>query len=241
MIVNKKNQFLLQNNKLTDLYKNAAKEFRSVVLKKLSQQEEINIGFCGGRSVIGLYMELAKLDLPWNRLQFFLIDERAVPLDSNDSNYYLLYSTLLEPLISEDKISIENAHSMLFTDDSEEEIISTVNSYNKELDDYGGLIDIAIFSSGEEGHIGSIYPNHSTVFNNEKNYIYTLDSPKLPKKRVTMSRNLIKTIDTVFALFINKSKEQAYLNFKSNEVTEFESPNKILLEAKNIYVITNLE
>ena len=241
MITNKRNQLLLKNNKLTDLYKEAAKEFRTLVLKKLESQEKLNIGFSGGRSVIGFYMELSKLNLPWNKIQFFLVDERAVPIDSNESNYYLLYSTLLENLISEEKTSIQNAHSMIFNDDSEEEIIATTEYYNQELDNYGGLIDIAILSSGEEGHIGSVFPNHATVFNNEKNYIYTLDAPKFPHKRVTMSRNLIKATDTIFMFFINKAKEGAYTNFRDPTLTEYESPNKVALEAKNLFIVTNLE
>lgn len=242
MIIDSKNSKTnINNTKLTKLYEQAALEFKKIVLNKLENQDSINIAFCGGKSVVGFYMELAKLDIPWQKINFFLVDERVVPLDSTNSNYYLLYSSLLEKLIISEKISVEQAHSITFPDQDEKTIIKALEDYQNVLDNLGGLIDIAILSSGEDGHIGALFPNHATVFNNSKAYIYTLNAPKLPARRVTMSRNLIKTVNSAMLFFINHNKEDAYKSFKSELITDYESPNKITKDINSLYVVTNLE
>lgn len=50
----------------------------------------------GGRSPMPLFAELARQDLPWERIDVSLVDERSVPFDHPDSNAALVAQHLLQ-------------------------------------------------------------------------------------------------------------------------------------------------
>lgn len=57
-------------------------------LKKLQKtQSEITIALSGGSTPMPILKKLSQQDLQWNKLHFYMVDERCVPLESKQSNY----------------------------------------------------------------------------------------------------------------------------------------------------------
>lgn len=54
------------------------------------------------------------------------------------------------------------------------------------------VCDIAILSVGEDGHAASLFPDHPALDSND-DLLYITDSPKEPKKRVTVSIKYLNT------------------------------------------------
>jgi len=53
----------------------------------LKNKERVHIALAGGKTPMPFYRMLSLEGLPWERLYFYLTDERFVPLNSPQSNY----------------------------------------------------------------------------------------------------------------------------------------------------------
>ena len=90
-----------------------------------------------------------------------------------------------------------------------------LSSYVKDLKDHGGKYDIVVLSSGEEGHVGALYPGHHSISDESEFYIKMNDSPKPPPNRMTSSRKLLKSAKYFMILLfgIFDAKQFIYFQF----------------------------
>ena len=131
------------------------------ILQILKVKSNVTIAVSGGNSPIPLFNKLSQVNLPWNKINITLVDERIVDPSSPDSNEHLVRKYLL-------KNSAINANFI--------GIISPADSTKKLINGFN--IDIAILGMGEDGHTASIFPdckeyNQAIDLNNEYGYIVT--------------------------------------------------------------------
>ena len=106
-------------------------------------QEKVRIILAGGSTFVQVYQKLGQLDLPWQRIQFFLGDERVVPLDSKDSNYRMAQESLGEQAqIISWKTDLPPAEALL--------------EYEKSLPVVP--FDLVLLGLGKDGHTASLFP-----------------------------------------------------------------------------------
>ncbi|MCC7574540.1 6-phosphogluconolactonase [Candidatus Woesearchaeota archaeon] len=203
-------------------------------LKLLGEQKKfITIGLVGGRSVSRIYELLAKKELPeWTKVHFFLVDERNVPHEDKESNYHLLRKHLLNELINKGQITEENIHPVNTSLDAN----SAKNEYEKELNKYGGFFDIVILSSGEDNHVGAIFPNKNYP-ENEK-FTYFNDSPKPPSERFTATPSLLSKTKLGIVIFSGLSKKDALKHFLNKQI-EKSLPEKTLQKISELIILTD--
>ncbi|MBE0534652.1 MAG: 6-phosphogluconolactonase [Phycisphaerae bacterium] len=114
-----------------------------------------------------LGQEEASLAMPWEKIQVFWVDERCVPPEAEASNYGLAANTFL------DKVSIppQNVHRV-----SGESIDygMAVSEYQDTIREVFGVkrgempvFDLIMLGMGEDGHIGSLFPNSYALFDTE--------------------------------------------------------------------------
>ena len=96
-------------------------------------------------------------------------------------------------------------------------------------------------SSGEDGHVAALYPNHHSIRNDSDFFLSMRDSPKPPKDRMTMSRKLLTKSKIVILLFFGEIKEDAYRKFLDGNIDVDSCPAKLVLSIKDSYVLTNLD
>jgi 6-phosphogluconolactonase len=203
-------------------------------LEELKEKDIIYVGLSGGRSFNEFYSTLlSRKDQvkDWNKLRFCFVDERVVNLDSDDSNYKLVNELLFSTLISEKYITSDQ--------------IITLNMDAKDIaQDYFlrcSHIDIAFFGSGEDGHIASLFPTHPLLSSESDEFISILNSPKLPKKRITLSPNMIKIITYSCIVFKGSGKQNAFNNFRDSKVSSFNYPCKLIMNSLNWIALSDLE
>lgn len=208
-------------------------EFTKSQIEKIASNKEgrINIGLPGGRSVKPILKAISLLDDKIiERLYFYLIDER---IDS-DFNADMIIEELINGLLDAGKISDEQICFPIFTNDLEEDW----NLYETSLDNF----DIVFVGSGEDCHFASLFPN-GEINNSEKIVELVNDSPKPPKRRLTLTFKAFDTLakDAVFIiLFLGDGKKDALEHFiESDDSNNY--PITYLKKFNNVFVLTDIE
>jgi 6-phosphogluconolactonase len=205
------------------------------------QKKQVVVGLVGGRSVAEIYSALANKDSKdWSKVHFFVLDERVVPLNSEESNYLLLETSLFKSLKKQKKIAENQVHFLDFGKEdlnSKTVISNSISKYEEELLKLGKKIDIVILSSGEDNHIAAVYPNHS--YPEKAGFSYMDDSPKPPSKRITATPKLIANAESCFIVFQGSSKKQALKHFLSGNFDDV-LPIKTVKSIKKVTLITDL-
>jgi 6-phosphogluconolactonase len=198
----------------------------------LKKKEYAVVGIPGGRSVGSVLELLSGFSVPWKRIQMFMLDERLVPIDHPESNYKLVRQHM-GPSVPDDMI-----HPFIFNSDAPEQ---SVKAYDEELQRFGGYFDVVLASSGEDGHIASLFPNHHSVERPKSDYFLMDDSPKPPSGRMSASFELIRQAECGIILFIGSEKKNALRNFFNIHLSLMECPAKIMTKLPQYYVLTDQE
>lgn len=218
---------LIKRGKKQDLERFAADIISKEIETYLISHETIILGLIGGKSVEGLYQLLTKKNLDWKSVHVFLLDERCIPLDSKESN-----SQVIKKYFSR-KLQKKNIHLLNYKKNS-------LYDYTSTLRKYGNNFDIIILSSGEDGHVASLFPNHPSLKSRKVGYIKISDSPKPPSERISATRKLLEKSSLSFLLFFGKEKKQAFRKFLDNNVSIEQCPTKLVKNIKKSFVLVNV-
>jgi len=201
------------------------------------------VGLCGGRSVVGLLGALQKESANQpkellGRIQFFMVDERLVPLTDEQSNYGGLKRLLFDSLVEQKAISEKQLHPFV-TDPSTKDY--GCSSYEQELRSLGGAFTVVVLGVGEDGHVAGLFPQHQSLKETGKTFVHFHDSPKPPSDRMSASPALVTGADMSIILALGEGKRQAWDSFKNEAVTVEACPAKLALQAGRCLVVTDLE
>ncbi len=179
-----------------------AKTLRSYVLQcqnaGLERHGAFKVAVSGG----SLPSTLAKALLPpsngsaedtvnFDKWEIFFADERAVPLDHDDSNYKLLKDELMDKI--PEGMGKPNVHTIdvQYLDDVQE----MADQYQEELTRSFAakdsvklpIFDLILLGCGPDGHTCSLFPNHELLRESDAWVAAISDSPKPPAKRITLT------------------------------------------------------
>jgi 6-phosphogluconolactonase len=156
----------------------------------------------GGTSPLKLFEDLSKIDLPWNKVQITLADDRLVNKNHIHSNQKLINDHLLK-----NKAKLAN-----FIPLSEEIIKSKI---------IVTPFDVNLLGMGEDGHFASLFPDMIKDFNlfdlSADPNILTITShgdPFLP--RITMNLSLILKSEFI-VLLVKGSIKQKIIDQAKND------------------------
>ncbi|PZR07210.1 MAG: 6-phosphogluconolactonase [Archangium gephyra] len=143
-----------------------------------------------GGSAVKMYAQLARLKLDWSRIEFFLGDERLVPLESPDSNYRAVREAL--PAARIHPVRTELSAEAAATD------------YARLLPDQ---LDLVHLGMGPDGHVASLFPGHALLHERHAKIAPITDSPKPPSQRVTFTLPTITNAREVWFLVTGEAKK----------------------------------
>jgi 6-phosphogluconolactonase len=193
----------------------------------------LTIGLCGGRSVVGLLTALEREshqqpgDL-LGRVQFFMVDERLVPLTDEQSNFGGLKKLLFEA---------SQLHPFV-TDDIQPDFGCA--SYAEELYRFGGRFTVVVLGVGEDGHVAGLFPQHLVLRNEERAFFSFKDSPKPPLARMTAGKALITAASLSILLFLGEGKRAAWSAFNAAGTSTAECPALLATAAESCVIVTDL-
>jgi 6-phosphogluconolactonase len=216
----------------------AAQLIARKIREYLKNQNQVTIAIPGGTSVTGIFKLLLKQKILWKKVHIFMIDERLVSTSHQDSNFLLAKNTFIDFLTENYILPKANAHPFIYYKLPKEQAIK---AYKNELREISHHFDIILLSSGEDGHVGALYPNNETINSPNEFYLITHKSPKPPLKRVTASRKLMQKSRTAIILFFGKKKQHAYKNFQNPQMSIQDCPAKLVKTIEDSYVLTDIK
>ncbi|HSW39924.1 MAG TPA: 6-phosphogluconolactonase [Acidobacteriota bacterium] len=215
-----------------ELEEKAAAATAETINTILARQPHAVLALCGGTSVEGIFGRLAGMTVDWKRLHLFMVDERLVPIDSEQANYRLVkqYFSAVVPC--------ENLHPFIVDPGRPDK---GAGGYAAELMRYGGVFDVVLVSSGEDGHIGALYPDHHSIDDLSGRFIIMNDSPKPPPGRMSSSAGLLRQARAGIMLFFGENKKNALDRFLDGNSTIRQVPAKIIASLPKYFVFTDQE
>lgn len=212
-------------------------------LNAQGSQAPLTVGLCGGRSVVGLLSAVEKesANQPQDilkRVQFFMVDERLVPLTDEQSNYGGLKKLLFDSLVRQGAISEAQLHP--FVCDSARADFGCAE-YAGELGEFGGRFTVVVLGVGEDGHVAGLFPRHRSLSVKGLTFIPFDDSPKPPSGRMTASVGLVEGADLAIVLALGEAKRAAWESFQDSGTAMQDCPAIMAKGAKACVVVTDLE
>ncbi|KAI5657573.1 hypothetical protein M9H77_26366 [Catharanthus roseus] len=136
--------------------------------------------------------------IDWSIWHIFWVDERVVPKNNPESNYFLAYNDFLS------KIPIPSGHVYAINDSlSAEGAADDYETCIKHLVKSGTIgqseasrfpkFDLMLLGMGPDGHVASLFPGHPLVQESEKWVAFIKDSPKPPPERITFTFPVINS------------------------------------------------
>jgi 6-phosphogluconolactonase len=173
--------------------------------------ERVPVALSGGSTPALLYERLAEAyreEIPWERLEVFFGDERAVPPDHPHSNYRLAREKLLSLL----PIPPAQVHRMPA---EEPDLAAAARRYDelvrrKVPPGPGGLpqFHLVWLGMGEDGHVASLFPGTAAL--EEKTRLVAVgEAPAPGGRRLTFTLPLINAAQRVQLLISGRKKAKA--------------------------------
>jgi 6-phosphogluconolactonase len=166
----------------------------------------IAVALSGGSTPRRLYELMSKSALPWDKIHWFLGDERFVPHDDTDSNYRMIR----EALFDRAPVPQANIHPVttegLTPDDS-------ARAYEAELRRFHGtaelhpdqpLFHVTILGLGADGHTASLFPG-AAVLGETARWVAPVIGAK-PEDRITLTYTAIDS--SRYAIFLVSGAEK---------------------------------
>ena len=127
----------------------------------------------------------------FDKWEIFFADERAVPLDHEDSNYGLLKAELLDKIPEElgkptvHPIDVAHLDDTQELADQYEQLL--VRSFASRDSVKLPIFDLLLLGCGPDGHTCSLFPGHELLREGNAWVAPIEDSPKPPPRRITLS------------------------------------------------------
>jgi 6-phosphogluconolactonase len=183
------------------LFEEAALFLVHRIQQSIQKQGSCRFALAGGRTPRRLYRRLAKRDLreriSWRSVELFWGDERCVPLDHRDSNFYRVWVSLIQPL----GLSLNNVHPI----DGHLDPDVAAEIYAETLGEQP--LDLALLGMGEDGHTASLFP-HTLSLATEQRRVIPTESTSSPMERVSLSLRALNEARCVAFLVTGRGKSR---------------------------------
>ena len=158
-----------------------------------------HIGLSGGSGPRPTYERIAILRPDWARVELWWIDERCVPPADRRSNYRIIRESLLDGLARPPAV-VHRVRGELQPEEAADE-------YDAALD--GVTLSLAMMGIGPDGHTASLFPNAPTLEETERRAIAAEAGMEPFVPRVTMTRPMLGTAETMIYLVTGEGKAEA--------------------------------
>ena len=142
----------------------------------LESRAQCHIALPGGSTPAACLSHLAQQSLPWERVHFYLTDERCLPRGDAERNDRMIEQHLRQAITANNT----NFHPI----PAEQGAETAAARYGKLVDALDRL-DIILLGMGEDGHTASLFPDNPAL-DDERAVVPVHHAPKPPPERVSL-------------------------------------------------------
>jgi 6-phosphogluconolactonase len=211
------------------LSQHAAEYILRIANESIDLHDHFTIALTGGTTPGEVYSLLGsepfRSQIDWQLVHFFWGDERCVPHNSPESNFYLARETLLQ------KISLpESQIHPMPADQLDRDAAS--QAYTVEMQNTFGTngipsFDLIHLGMGPEGHTASLFP-HQASLQEKHRLVMPVSVPKPPPDRLTFTPPLLNAARNVLFLVAGSEKADALHAVLEGEYRPDEYPAQIV-------------
>lgn len=218
---------------LEALYKKAADTFAELSHQSIQKNDRFVVALSGGSSPKAIFKLLAAKEyaekIEWNKVYFFWVDERWVPLDDEKSNAKMTFEALLNEVpVSKDHIFPMYRDGIL----PEEYAVEYEQQIRTVLGDEG-VFDFILLGMGDDGHTASLFPGEAVLDEKEK-WVSAYYLKPQEMFRITLTAPLINKAENILVVAFGESKKHALNEILNGEYNPELYPLQ-LIEKKDGY------
>jgi 6-phosphogluconolactonase len=162
-------------------------------------KRDLSLALSGGSTPGPIYEAMAGLPgIPWERIELYFADERAVPPDDPASNYRLVRDALLERV----PIPARSIHRM---EAERPDLDEAAESYERQLP---SRLDVLVLGIGEDGHTASLFPGSPNLGETVRR-VAPARSPSPPTERLTITPPVVRSAAQIFLFARGRAKADA--------------------------------
>ena len=189
-----------------ELAEASARDFATRTQETIDERGRFAVALAGGPTPKATYEVLARdyaNELDWSRVHVFFGDERTVPPDHEESNYWMAYETLLS------HVPVGSVHRMRGELPPDE----AAAACEEELRAFFGQVDVPRFDLilcglGKDGHTLSLFPETAALDVNDR-WVVANPVLKLGTTRLTLTIPVLNASRAVTFLVAGESKAEA--------------------------------
>lgn len=212
-------------NNLDEFIDKSVSEIEAFVTEQLKDQKIVRIALSGGKSPIPVYIKLTESkNIPWSRVTLFLVDERYVPLNSEDSNFRMINENLAS--------NVKNLRKF-YHYNTRDPITTIVDQYQKALDQFESpLFDLIILGLGADGHTASLFPNSPALHEKNRLVVHTQSADGMDRMSLTFPA--ILDCKKIIFLIQGADKKDIVDKWSAQKATADELPAIRIFEHPNV-------
>lgn len=205
---------------------------RILELLKQNPDRKFNIAFSGGGTPAIMFDIWANdyADVtPWERINFWWVDERCVDPEDGESNYGLMFKLLLSVV----PVHRSNVFRIRGEEDPETEAIRYSNLVMKHVPskDKRPIFDLVLLGIGADGHTSSIFSGQEHLLSSAHIYEVSLN-PRNKQKRIALTGYPIINADHI--IFLVTGREKAAIISEINSSGDTTPSAYIIHRAKKV-------
>jgi 6-phosphogluconolactonase len=186
------------------------------------------VALSGGSTPGPAYRALAGLDLPWDRTEWFQVDERAGPPDGDRSNFAAADRALR---FAERGVPAERVHRM---EADRADLAAAAAAYERRIRASFGAaravaLDAMVLGLGDDGHTASLFPRTGDVAIDDR--LVAATSPPGLEPRLTLTAPVLREARLAVVLARGGSKKEPVARARADGDAD-EVPGRVLLASR---------
>jgi 6-phosphogluconolactonase len=175
------------------------------------------LALAGGGTPRGCYRHLAHLhQIPWDRVEIYMGDERFVPRDNPDSNYHMIRETLLKHIQPRGVFAMPADGTPDQAARAYEEMLRQQYGASK-LVSGQPLFDLQLLGLGEDGHTASLIPGQP-VLENRTDWVAAVPHGR-DEVRITLTYPALESSRLTLFLVSGATKRDAMARVRAGDTT----------------------
>ncbi len=193
----------------SEVFQFTAKLLTEIIQTTIDSKQNCNVIVAAGRSITKSLECLSPKSIEWQRVNWFLADERCVAIDDPQRND-LQIQRVLKRTLGNTYGNVNSARTDIDLEEAVKEYATRIEQIN--------MFDFCLLGMGDDGHIASLLPGHRAINSTDKCCLVS-DSPNPPSQRITLSMSALRNTENRIVITAGATKRQAVGEFKNNPQT----------------------